>query len=528
VSTIPLFDSSTRDPDATAVVDASGAHSFAQLERRSRRTARELLGGTRDLEEARIGFLLDPGFEYVVTQWAIWRAGGIAVPLSPRHPIPEIEHVLDDSEAGMLIAGDRFDGRLRPLARARELPYRTLSPGREDVAGDVSEEESGLPSLEPARRAMILYTSGTTGRPKGVVSTHASLDAQMRTMVEAWRWTPEDRILHVLPLDHTHGIVNALGCALYCGATVEFTGGRFEAEPVWNRLSSGDVSVFMAVPTIYVKLLKAWEDADDVTRARWSRGVRELRLMVSGSAALPVSVFHRWEEITGHRLLERYGMTEIGMGLSNPYDGERRPGTVGQPLPGVEIRLVGEGASGQIEVRGDMVFAEYWNRPGETEASFVDGWFRTGDEAILESGYYRILGRQSVDILKSGGYKISAIEIEELLRTHPGVEDCAIVGLPDEEWGERVAAAVVIEPGAWFIPDLAPPGSAGTDERSRAAAAVLEPWLRERLADYKVPRAWRTVDALPRNGMGKVQKLTVRALFESAPGAVTQDPKEHP
>ena len=286
----------------------------------------------------------------------------------------------------------------------------------------------------------------------------------------------------------------------------------------------------MAVPTIYVKLLRAWEEADDFTRARWSKGARRLRLMVSGSAALPVSVFQSWERVTGQRLLERYGMTEIGMALSNPYAGERRPGTVGQPLPGIDVRLVDPdsgrvlaegvealepGESGEIHVRGETVFLEYWNRPEETAAAFEDGWFRTGDEALLERGYYRILGRQSVDILKSGGYKISAVEIEELLRAHPGVRDCAVVGLPDEEWGERVAAAVITEPGAWFVPDLVPAGAEGEEERARALAAVLDPWLRDRLAAYKVPRAWICVDELPRNDMGKVVKPEVRTLFET-------------
>ena len=295
-------------------------------------------------------------------------------------------------------------------------------------------------------------------------------------------------------------------------------GGSFDPAGTWERLASGDISVFMAVPTIYAKLLRAWDAADGSTRRRWSRGAGALRLMVSGSAALPVRTFERWEEITGHRLLERYGMTEIGMGLSNPYDGERRPGTVGQPLPGVGLRLVRPatgrvlaegtealepGESGEILIRGPMVFSEYWRRPEETAAAFVDGWFRTGDEAVLEDGYYRLLGRRSVDILKSGGYKISAVEIEELLRTHPAVRDCAVVGIPDEDWGERIAAAVVPE--------------SATASQSDSLPERLDPWVRERLARYKVPRAWLCVGDLPRNAMGKVRKPAVQALFDAPP-----------
>ena len=224
--------------------------------------------------------------------------------------------------------------------------------------------------------------------------------------------------------------------------------------------------------------------------------------MVSGSAALPVPTLERWEEITGHRLLERYGMTEIGMGLSNPLVGERRPGHVGTPLPGVEVRLVDDdeepvpdGTAGQIQVRGSGVFLEYWRRPEATEEAFtLGGWFRTGDRAVAEDGAYRILGRESVDILKTGGEKVSALEIEDVIRTYPSVVDCAVVGVPDEEWGERVCAAVV--------------SAVSVD------ADALRAFARERLAPYKVPKEVRVVADLPRNAMGKVTKPEVRALFE--------------
>ena len=505
----------------TAVLAAGRTHTYGDLEARSRRRAGQLLAGADpvDLDGARIAFLMAPGFEYVVTQWAVWRAGGIAVPLCPDHPERELEYVIDDADCAALVGAGNEGERLRSLARARSIPlYRADAAAGEDADRfpPPPHEPPPLPPLAPERPAMILYTSGTTGRPKGVVTTHGQIEAHITSLVRAWRWTRDDRILHVLPLHHTHGIVNALCCPLYAGAAVEF-GGGFDPAATWERLASGDSTIFMAVPTIYAKLLRAWDGANRRTRARWSRGVRRLRLMVSGSAALPVRVFERWEEITGHRLLERYGMTEIGMGLSNPYNGERRPGTVGQPLPGVELRLVrpasgrvlaedvhvlAPGESGEIQVRGPMVFSRYWRRPGETAAAFTEeGWFRTGDEAVLEDGYYRILGRRSVDILKSGGYKISAVEIEELLRSHPDVCDCAVVGIPDEEWGERVAAAVVPEPAAPGTPEM--------------LAARLDAWARERLARYKVPRAWRCVEALPRNAMGKVRKPAVRALFET-------------
>ncbi len=520
-----LFHPSREWFSRVAVVSSGASRTYGELEAESRLRARHLLAeagaADLDLDGARVGFLMEPGFEYVVTQWAIWRAGGIAVPLCPDHPAREIEYVIDDADCGALIGAGETGGRIEGPARERGIPFhdasRDASATNADSAAFDAPDPGPLPPVGLDRPAMILYTSGTTGRPKGVVTTHGQIEAHIRSLLDAWRWERDDRILHVLPLHHTHGIVNALCCPLYAGAAVEF-GGSFDPARTWERLASGDISVFMAVPTIYAKLLRAWEAAEDSDRGRWSRGVSALRLMVSGSAALPVRVFRRWEEITGHRLLERYGMTEIGMGLSNPYDGERRPGTVGQPLPGVGLRLVRPatgrvlaegvealearepGESGEIRIRGPMVFSEYWRRPRETAAAFVDGWFLTGDEAVLEDGYYRLLGRRSVDILKSGGYKISAVEIEELLRAHPKVRDCAVVGIPDEDWGERIAAAVVPEPGA------AP--------RSDALAERLDPWIRERLARYKVPRAWLCVGDLPRNAMGKVRKPAVQALFD--------------
>jgi malonyl-CoA/methylmalonyl-CoA synthetase len=242
--------------------------------------------------------------------------------------------------------------------------------------------------------------------------------------------------------------------------------------------------VFSAVPTIYHRLIQSWEAASPAVRRARSDGSRRVRLMMSGSSALPVRTLERWRDITGHTLLERYGMTELGMVLSNPLHGERRPGRVGTPLPGVEVRLV----EGELEVRGPGVFLEYWRRPGETRDAFHDGWFRTGDVAVVEDGAYRLLGRLSLDIIKTGGYKVSALEIEDAIRAHPAVVDCATVGLPDAEWGESICAVVELGPGS----------ALSLDE--------LRAWAADRLAPYKLPRSLRAVEALPRNAMGKVLK----------------------
>jgi malonyl-CoA/methylmalonyl-CoA synthetase len=361
----------------------------------------------------------------------------------------------------------------------------------------------GLPHLRSDQRAMIIYTSGTTGRPKGAVTTHQMIGAQIASLISAWRWSPSDRLLLVLPLHHVHGIINGLGSALAIRATCEMLY-PFDAERVWQRLASGEITVFTAVPTIYHRLIAAWESATPDVQRGWSDGVRRLRLMMSGSAALPVQLLERWREITGHTLLERYGMTEIGMALSNPVTGKRRPGFVGAPLPGVEVRLVDEqglevstGSPGELEVRGPNVFLEYWRRPEETKAAFRGDWFRTGDVAVLDDGAYRLLGRSSVDIIKTGGFKVSALEIEEVLRTHPCIAECAVVGIADDEWGERVSAAVELRDGATL------------------SLADLQRWAKPLLAPYKIPRDLRPLAALPRNAMGKVTKPEVAALFKS-------------
>ena len=349
----------------------------------------------------------------------------------------------------------------------------------------------------------MLYTSGTTGRPKGVVHTHKSLSAQVGALLEAWQWSAEDHVLLVLPLHHVHGIVNVVLCAIAAGARCSILP-RFDAVEIWECLAGDHLTVFMAVPTIYAKLLNEYESAEEARRERWRRGAEGLRLFVSGSAALPVRVLEHWEEITGHRLLERHGMTEIGMALSNPLSGRRVPGHVGTPLPGMEVRVMGEdgtrvacGVPGELQVRGPALFREYWRRPEETGATLVSGgWFRTGDEVAETPSGFRVLGRRSVDILKTSGEKISALEIEEVLRDHPDVSDCAVVGVPDPVWGDRVCAAVVGSHGR--APD---PGS-------------LRTWVGERLSPWKVPREVMLVEALPANALGKVVKPEVRRLFE--------------
>ena len=494
--TLPLVERAQGYRGRTAIVAPEGTFGYEDLLETSAAVASRLLAGREDLGEARVCFLVPPGWVYVAVQWGIWRAGGIAVPMAVSHPPTELAHVLDDSDPECVVVHPDMLERIAGVAGERDLPVLETASLLEPA------EPAALPDLEPARAAMMLYTSGTTGRPKGVVTTHANNQAQVESLTEAWGWSGDDRILLHLPLHHVHGIINVLTSALWNGATCDMLP-SFDAQAVWNRLAVGDLTLYMAVPTVYRRLIEAWEAADESTRESWSRGAAACRLMISGSAALPVPTLERWEELSGHRLLERYGMTEIGMALSNPLHGERRPGTVGLPLPGMQVRLVDDagdlvedGTPGQIQVRGPNVFGSYWRRPEATAESFTsDGWFHTGDQAVVENGRYRILGRSSVDILKTGGEKISALEVEDVLRTHAAVRDCAVVGVPDPVWGDRVCAAVVLEPS------------------QQATGEELRAFAKERLAPYKVPKDVKLVEDLPRNAMGKVTKPAVSELF---------------
>jgi malonyl-CoA/methylmalonyl-CoA synthetase len=401
------------------------------------------------------------------------------------YPKSELEYIVKDCGISTVIAHETVRAAVPEVKKLHSVSEADI------------ESDEPLPIVERNRPAMILYTSGTTSKPKGVVMTHANIESQVTMLIQAWGWTENDHTLLVLPLHHVHGLINVLSCALWAGAKCEVLP-KFDAAKTWSAFSRGEITVFMAVPTVYAKLIAEWEDSSD--KAAMSEGCKKMRLMVSGSAALPVSTLAKWKEISGHVIMERYGMTETGMTLSNPLKGNRVPGSVGSPLPGVQVRLVGEhggpvadGEQGEIQAKSPGVFKEYWNRPEATSQAFVDGWFCTGDIAVRENGIYRILGRKSVDIIKTGGYKVSALEIEEVLRTHPAVSDCAVVGLEDAVWGQKVCAAIIA--------------------KAKIDPLSIRSWAKERLAPYKVPADFKIVDDLPRNVLGKPVKAQVAKMF---------------
>ena len=491
---LPVFNQAQLHPHSIAILDSSGEYTYGSLWDRSSQIALHLLQGQADLNQARVAFMVSPGINYVATLWGIWRAGGIAVPLCLSYPLPSLAYVIEDTNTAVVVVEGIYQELLQPYAFEKGISLLNIQ------AVQQKQNAAPLPEVTTERGALILYTSGTTSLPKGVLSTHANLEAQISTLIHAWEWTATDHTLCLLPLHHVHGLVNVTCCALWAGATLQFLH-PFQAEEVYSIFMEGKVNVFMAVPTIYFKLIAEFDSYSENRKKALTDFMGRFRLMVSGSAALPASVMESWKEVSGHTLLERYGMTEIGMAISNPYRGERRTGYIGTPLPGVEVRLVDEayeavalGTPGEIQVKGPGVFASYWGKAEATQNAFTeDGWFKTGDIAVVEQGYYRILGRDSIDIIKSGGYKISALEIEEVLRSHALIKDCAVVGIPNEEWGELVVAVLVIE--------------------TALDIAELKDWLKERLPSYKSPKVYQILADLPRNAMGKVVKNELKPLF---------------
>uniref|UniRef100_A0A3Q1JP88 Acyl-CoA synthetase family member 3 n=1 Tax=Anabas testudineus TaxID=64144 RepID=A0A3Q1JP88_ANATE len=525
----PVFAKALAFGDKPAIIDSSGSHSYKKLYCSSlglaSRISTALNSDFGSLEGKRISFLCGNDASYTVAQWAVWMSGGTAVPLYRKHPQLELEYVISDSQSSLLVAGHSYANTLEPLAQRLGLPYLALPPtsNLDTLDGDDTQAKESPITDWADRPAMIIYTSGTTGRPKGVVHTHSSLQAMVQCLVSEWAWSRDDVILHTLPLHHVHGIVNKLLCPLWVGATCIMLP-EFQPQKVWDMLLSSQaplVNVFMAVPTIYSKLIQYYDQhftqphVKDFVKAVCKE---RIRLMVSGSAALPLPTLQRWEEITGHTLLERYGMTEIGMALSNPLNGRRIPGAVGLPLPRMEVQIVMnnttnttvvesnhrqtqvrpglEGKEGELLVRGPSVFKEYWNKPQETREAFTDdGWFKTGDTAVYKNGVYWILGRTSVDIIKSGGYKISALEVERHLLAHPDIIDVAVIGAPDAIWGQKVTAVVQLKKGASMnLPEL-------------------KIWARKHMASYTIPTGLVLVEEIPKNQMGKVNKKALLRHF---------------
>ncbi|CAN8269251.1 unnamed protein product [Cochlearia groenlandica] len=480
------------------------------------------------LKGARVGIVAKPSAEFVAGVLGTWFSGGVAVPLALSYPEAELLHVMNDSEITLLLSTEDHSETMKDISSKCNARFLLIPPvfnsSSEPVACNQFQEgnnEAEGKLLDCP--ALIVYTSGTTGKPKGVVHTHNSINSQVRMLTEAWEYTSADNFLHCLPLHHVHGLFNALFAPLYARSSVEFLP-KFSVSGIWRRWresypvndekTEDAISVFTGVPTMYTRLIQGYEAMDKEMQDYSAFAARKLRLMMSGSSALPRPVMHQWESITGHRLLERYGMTEFVMAISNPLRNPRKAGTVGKPLPGVEAKIKEDendtNGVGEICVKSPSLFKEYWNLPEVTKESFTeDGYFKTGDAGrIDEDGYYVILGRNSADIMKVGGYKLSALEIESTLLEHPTVAECCVLGLPDKDYGEAVTAIIVAEAEA---------EAKKTREDESKPVITLEElcgWAKDKLAPYKLPTRLLIWESLPRNAMGKVNKKELKKSLD--------------
>ncbi|KAL4026560.1 hypothetical protein IC575_014996 [Cucumis melo] len=511
--------------ESVAIRANQKSHSYIQLISSALKisdllTSSDLRTGHGHLGGAKIGIVAKPSAEFLAGVLGTWFSGGVAVPLALSYPEAELLHVLNDSEVSMILSTEDHVEFMQSVA-AKTVAIVSLIPPVPHIysernshdqstnievnAADADRVFQGTVENLSDDPALIIYTSGTTGKPKGVVHTHKSITSQVQTLSNAWEYTSADQFLH---------------SPIYAGSTVEFMP-KFSVSGIWKRWresypsksskSDDAITVFTGVPTMYARLLQGYEAMDSELQLASASAARQLRLMMCGSSALPPPIMKQWREVTGHELLERYGMTEFVMAISNPLNGQRKIGTVGKPFPGVEAKIVADDGSttgssleGELCIRSPSMFKEYWKLPKVTKESFIDGgFFKTGDAARLdEDGYYIILGRLSADIMKVGGYKLSALEIESVILQHPSVTECCVLGLPDKDYGERVCAIVVLQANTkTTIPDGSNP-SMSLDE--------LRTWAKDKLAPYKLPTMLLLKDSLPRNAMGKVNKKELK------------------
>ncbi|MDR7102312.1 AMP-binding protein [Croceicoccus sp. BE223] len=479
-----LAASMARFADKVAIETADRDWTYRDLESAAARLAavlrnRGVTPGERVLAQT------DKSVEAVVLYLATLRLGAIYLPLNIDYTESELAYFVADATPVLAVCRNASRDLFRRIG-GNALAIATL----DDLFADLTDADASVFARQPGDVAAILYTSGTTGKPKGAMLTHRNLVSNGETLIDFWRFTPDDRLIHALPIFHVHGLFVALHCAFFSGAAVIFQP-RFDPQAVIAAMPRA--KVLMGVPTFYIRLL------NDPAFTR--EAASAMRLFVSGSAPLSADIHRAFEARTGHRVLERYGMTETGMITSNPYEGARKAGFVGPPLPGVSVRIAGEdgaplpdGEVGIVEVNGPNVFAGYWQMPEKTASEFrPGGWFITGDMGLIDAdGYVQLVGREK-DLIISGGLNVYPAEVEALLDDRDDVAEAAVIGVPHPDFGEAVVA--VVRP------------SGRLDEDAVRAD------LRRDLAGFKVPRRIIAVDELPRNTMGKIQKKVLRERY---------------
>ncbi|XP_061723757.1 malonate--CoA ligase ACSF3, mitochondrial [Cydia pomonella] len=558
---VPVFRRALLFPSRVALQDEVGIYTYAGLHQAASQLSQEISTQLAGDCEKTICYMCGNNASHVIVQWAIWMSGNIAVPLTPLHPPEMLKYFVQDSTASLVICTNEYENILRPLTKDMKKPLLVTGKDKE-ITAQLYQPNNSFSSKEEVtdvgrsnlwygeKDALLIYTSGTTSKPKGVVWTHSMLSAQIASLHQAWRYSRQDVVLHALPLHHIHGQLNSMLSTLAVGGRLRMLP-SFVPHTVWARLlgmgerEEAKVTVFHGVPAMYARLAADHEKMFQTpkTAEYVKTTLQRMRLMCAGSAPLPESLFHKWEQISGQRLLERYGMSEVGMALSNPYRpiSARAVGCVGMPLPGVAARIAinvdGElkpvvtvtappidtkisleqssltskdtkdtwttaevtrhmdtDCQGELLLKGPGVFSRYYNRDRKSDDFTPDGWFRTGDTASF-SDNFRILGRTSVDIIKTGGYKVSALQVESAILEHPRVADAAVLGIDDPSYGEVVSAVVVLK------------------DQATMTLQELKEEASKRLAPYQVPRKLLVVKEMPRNVMGKLDKQKIRELY---------------
>jgi len=532
--------------------DKYSEFTLGQLSGLSKNLSKNLLKNLNcnDLKGEKIAVLCSNNYTYLVSLMAIWQANGVPLGLNKNYPPNLLEYFINDSKCKLVVNGVSPDetksnaDTLNSLLEKQNVHNYQLIENeyfRMDTSNEVAPENSldyfrGLLNKDLEKEALILYTSGTSGPPKGVVLTRGNMTATIETLIDTWEWSSKDTLLHVLPLNHVHGLTYALLTTAYSGASVDMLP-KFNVELVWSKLlDENDINCFMAVPTIFVQLVNYYLKNDEIKKkysADYIKNIfkKKIRLIASGSASLNVKTYDEWNEITGYKILERYGMTEIGLGLTNPYeetDSKKRvAGCVGRPYGETSVRIVEPNSDvdskhvvvesrldediindqnkelfGELQIKGNMVFREYLGKPVQTKETFADdGWFKTGDTAVFlkDEKIYKLLGRTSVDVIKSGGYKISALDIEKELLAYPLIEEVCVMGISDPEWGQRIFSLIVLK----------------EDCADKFDKAEYIKWCKTRLPRASVPTLVKAIDKLPKNQLGKVNKKELIKKYEA-------------
>ena len=487
MSLLPLVDGSLLGRAARPALEFAGARfTFGEIEARSNRVAHVLRA--RGLQRGdRLAFFLQNRPEVIDLWLAAVKTGVVLVPVNVLYRERELKHILADSEPRAVVASRDMAGFI-PAG----VPIWDVDALASDAATQPTTRLAE--SCDADTPLALIYTSGTTGASKGTVLTHGNFAANGATLARDWRFTDSDRLLCTLPLFHVHGLANGIHCWLMSGCHLRLTE-RFEHAKAAEWFDDYRPTVFFGVPAMFVRLLELPEAVAKPIGAR-------LRLAVSGSAPLPAEIHERFRQLYGSVILERYGMTETLMNVGNPYDGERRPGTVGLPLAHVQVKIcdeagaiVADGTGGELWVRGPNVCAGYWRRPDATAAAWRDGWFRTGDIGVRAADAYITLQGRRSDLIISGGFNVYPSEVEQVIWSHPAVMDCAVIGVPDDNWGEAVKAVVELKPGA------------------TVSADKLIALCKEKVGSVKAPKTVDFVELLPRSPVGKVLKKDIRATY---------------